>query len=543
MAQAAPTEGALEVRAETQKLKRGLTLLPLVGIIYFTVCGGTFGVEALFGNDGSGPGLGIVMLFIIPIIFSVPIMLMVREMTSMMPVEGGYYHWIKQAFGPFTGFLAGWANLMVSWLDASIYPVLGAAYLAFIFPALNSGMTVGGLEIPGTTVSFILGAVMIWAITALQVRGARLTGLTANWIGLLILVPLALLTLVGISNMFRFGVDSLPFLPQDQPVNGSSLTAAFGLGLWVTMWNYMGFELATVAGDEIVRPKRTYPIAMVIVLFLAIGTYVLPMMAGLYGGGGADGRYLLYGVETGSDTNIGAVMQDAGVDQATLTSWGVDPTSTSGWYLPDIAKAVGEKAVGTDSPLPGLFGNLMTIAAALSMIGLFIGNSLGASRIPFALAEDGMMPKWLVRVSPRYGTPWVAIVVAGAIYTVFATNAFAFLVVADVFLNTLTLVACFFALWRLRMARPELPRTRIPGGYPFLALVTAGPIAVLLVAVYSQVNDVGWDAVTLALGSLVVGALLYFPIRKWIKPGIPDINPYVLEGAAGEPSAAGAGSA
>ena len=526
MAQAAPQEAALEIRVETQKLKRGLTLLPLVGIIYFTVCGGTFGVEALFGNDGSGPGLGIVMLFVVPLIFSVPIMLMVNEMNSMMPVEGGYYHWIKQAFGPFAGFLAGWANLVVSWLDASIYPVLGAAYLAFFIPALNEGMTIGGLEIPGTTLSFIIGAVFIWAITALQMRGARLTGLTANWIGLLILVPLTLMTLIGISNWLCFGMDSLPFLPQDQAVSVDSLSAAFGLGMWVVMWNYMGFELATVAGDEIVNPKRTYPMAMVIVLILAVATYVLPVTAGLFGGGGADGRYLLWGVETSADTNIGTVMQDAGVEQATIESWGVDPTSTSGWYLPDIAQAVGEKAAGTDSPLPGFLGSLMTIAAALAMIGLFIGNSLGASRIPFALAEDGMMPKWLVRVSPRYGTPWAAILLAGVIYTVFATNAFAFLVVADVFLNTLVLVACFFALWKLRASRPELPRKRVPGGRVGLALITLGPIAVLAVAVYSQVNDVGWDSVTLALGSLVVGALLYFPIRRWIKPGIPDIDPF-----------------
>ena len=49
MAQAAPQEATLEIRLETQKLKRGLTLLPLFGIIYFTVCGGTFGIEPLFG--------------------------------------------------------------------------------------------------------------------------------------------------------------------------------------------------------------------------------------------------------------------------------------------------------------------------------------------------------------------------------------------------------------------------------------------------------------------------------------------------------------
>jgi len=54
----------------------------------------------------SGPGLALLLLFITPIVYSIPNMLMVRELQSMMPREGGYYHWIKQAFGPFAGFLA-----------------------------------------------------------------------------------------------------------------------------------------------------------------------------------------------------------------------------------------------------------------------------------------------------------------------------------------------------------------------------------------------------------------------------------------------------
>jgi amino acid transporter len=168
----------------------------------------------------------------------------------------------------------------------------------------------------------------------------------------------------------------------------------------------------------------------------------------------------------------------------------------------------------------------MTIAAALSMIGLFIGNSLGASRIPFALSEDGMAPTWLVRVSPKYGTPWVAIVVAGVIYTVFASNAFAFLVVADVLLNMLVLIACFFALWQLRRTRPDQPRKKVPGGYLGLTLVTLGPIFITVMAVYSQWVDVGSDSITLAVVAMIVGAILYFPIRRWVKPGIPDVDPY-----------------
>jgi hypothetical protein len=59
-----------------------------------------------------------------------------------------------------------------------------------------------------------------------------------------------------------------------------------------------------------------------------------------------------------------------------------------------------------------------------------------------------------------------------------------------------------------------------------LILATAGPVFVLAVAVYSQVTSVGWDSVTLSIGAIVVGALLYFPIRRFIKPGIPDVDPF-----------------
>ncbi len=97
------SSAAVEIKQERKRLKRELTLLPLFGLIYFTVCGGSFGIEPLVG--WSGPGLALVLIVITPLIFSLPNMLMVRELNSMMPVEGGYYHWIKQAFG---GFADSW---------------------------------------------------------------------------------------------------------------------------------------------------------------------------------------------------------------------------------------------------------------------------------------------------------------------------------------------------------------------------------------------------------------------------------------------------
>lgn len=89
-----------------------MTLLPLAGLLYFTVSGGTFGIEGLIGY--SGPWLAMLMIILTPLIFSLPNVLIVRELTTLMPAEGGYYHWVKQAFGSFAGFMAGWNNWIVS---------------------------------------------------------------------------------------------------------------------------------------------------------------------------------------------------------------------------------------------------------------------------------------------------------------------------------------------------------------------------------------------------------------------------------------------
>jgi amino acid transporter len=440
-----------------------------------------------------------------------------------MPVEGGYYHWIKQAFGPFSGFMAGWMNWIMSFVDVSIYPVLAAYYLGYFVPAIRNGTTIGGVELSGSFLSFLVAAVIIWAMTALQVRGARLAGLTTSWLGLFVMAPLVVMAILGIVAWIRSGVTpSLPFLPE-----GETLGGALSVGLFVVMWNYMGWELPAAAADEIVNPRKTYPRAMLLVLIAAIATYALPTVAGLYGGGGEDGRYQAWGIEEYEEgEGIGPVLEEYGVAPEQYESWGVDPASAVGWEFPDIGHAIAAKLTGEGSALPRVLGITLTLAAVLSMIGLFIGNSLGGSRIPFALAEDGMMPRWLVHVHPRFGTPWVAILVCGIAFTIFSLQAFAFLVVVDVFLQTLVILAEFGALWKLRFTHPELPRERVPGGWLGLVLVTLGPSAIILLAIYSQIQEEGLSSLWLALASMAVGALVYFPIRRYIKPGVPDLDPF-----------------
>jgi amino acid transporter len=526
-------EKILLTKTEKSKLKRELTLLPLFGLIYFTVCGGSFGAEPMVG--WSGPGFAILLFVLTPLLFSIPNMLMVREMQSMMPVEGGYYHWLKKAFGPFVGFMGGWMNWVVSWVDVSIYPVLAAYYLGYFIPALRQGATIGGIFVSSSVLSFIVAIFLIWLVSLLNVRGARLSGLTTDWLGLVMMLPLIAMSVMGFISMAKYGVHfNLPFLPGGEPVTYNSLMGALSTGIFVAMWNFMGWELPTAAGDEIVNPKKTYPIAMVLVLIAAIATYSIPTIAGLYGGAGEDGKYQLWGIEEyESGEGIAPVLADYGVAPEKAIEWKVDTSSSVGWEFPDIAHAIADKLTGqTDGALAKTMGALVTIAAVLSMVGLFIGNGLGGTRVPFAMAEDGMMPKFMVKVHNKYGTPWVSILVCAIVYSIFSLSAFAALVVIDVFLNMLVLMAEFFAMWKLRFSRPDLPRNKVPGGWFGLILVTLAPAFVILLAIYSQFVEEGMSSISWALIAMAIGAVLYFPIRKWVKPGVPDVDPFISSESA-----------
>jgi amino acid transporter len=512
---------AIEIKKERGKLKRELTLLPLFGLIYFTVCGGAFGAEPMVG--WSGPGLALLLMVLTPIFFSIPNMLMVREMSSMMPVEGGYYHWVKQAFGRFPGFMAGWMNWVVSWVDVSIYPVLAAYYLGYFITPLREGAVIGGIEFSPAFLSWVVAAILIWSVSYLNVRGARLAGLTANWMGLVMIIPLVLMVIFGFYAWFTNGTPTdLPFMPK-----GENLVGALSTGIFVAMWNFMGWELPTAAGDEIVNPKKTYPRAMVLVLVAAILTYSLPTLAGLMGGAGTNGQYQAWGIEEFEEgAGVGAAMMEYEITQEQIDAMGIDPNQSYGWEFPDIAHRIGDVVAGKDSPLSMFLGTAVMISAVLSMIGLFIGNGLGGTRVPFAMAEDGMMPKFMTKVHPRYGTPWVSILFCAVIYSIFSLSAFASLVVIDVFLNMLVLMAEFFALWKLRFTKPDLPRAKVPGGYWGLIYMTLFPLIIITFAIYSQYVEAGFKSIGWALLAMAVGVALYFPILKWVKPGIPDVDPY-----------------
>ncbi|HEY4776194.1 MAG TPA: amino acid permease, partial [Candidatus Acidoferrales bacterium] len=78
-----------------------MTLLGLMAIAFFTTCGGPFGLEPL--PAAVGPGWAVVLILAAPLFWSLPMALMVAELSTLMPEEGGYYVWVREAMGPFWG--------------------------------------------------------------------------------------------------------------------------------------------------------------------------------------------------------------------------------------------------------------------------------------------------------------------------------------------------------------------------------------------------------------------------------------------------------
>ena len=114
--------------------RQALSWYHLVGVTFFAVCGGDYGLEDSVG--AAGPALSLAGLMLLPWVWSLPIALMTAELGSMIPETGGYVVWVHRGFGPFWAHLNALWNLVSNTFDNALYPVMFVDYLHY-FPALR----------------------------------------------------------------------------------------------------------------------------------------------------------------------------------------------------------------------------------------------------------------------------------------------------------------------------------------------------------------------------------------------------------------------
>jgi len=164
-------------------------------------------------------------------------------------------------------------------------------------------------------------------------------------------------------------------------------------------------------------------------------------------------------------------------------------------YFPHAAQLIGG---------PWL-GSWMTIAAMVTNLSLLNATVLTSTRMPFAMAEDGYLPSVLTRTHPRFGTPWISIIVSGLIYGLLAVHSLTQLITVYNWLRVATTVLTVLAAWQLRRKMPDLPRSFVvPGGWAGLLCAVVAVIVMSAVALLgSDRYGLRWGPVALAAGPLV----------------------------------------
>lgn len=437
-------------------------------MIFFTVCGGAFGIESLFGQVGAG--WAIVLIVVTPLFWSIPISLMVSELAAMMPVEGGYYVWVKRALGDFWGFQEGWWTCLYSAVDMAIYPVLFVNYLAFFLPMLQPDSD-GNLTWNQFLIRWAIAAGLIFLAMFLNWRGAKAVGYNSVFFLLVIIVPFVLLTVFGFA-----GEDGSLSKSIAAVRNGFSMEMTGGLfaaGLATVMWNYSGWDNVSTYAGEVNDAPRNYPRALFTAMGLAVLVYLIPTFALI-----------------GNTTDAEVWNESAG--------------------FPALGSLVGGPVLGT----------IIAVAALVSAWSLFNSQILYASRLPFAMAEDGWFPRFLSRANPETGVPNASLFICCIIASIFSALPFGKLVVMDIILYSSEILLEFVALIVLRKTQPDAPRPfKIPGGMPVLVLITLAPMLFAGAVVWATLSDPETDSrhLWVVVAGLLSGVVIYYLRRDKVR--------------------------
>jgi amino acid transporter len=306
--------------------KAGLFYFVFVMFAYTT--GGPFGMEEMVTT--SGPGLTLLYLLVIPFFWCIPVSLVAAELTTAIPVEGGFYRWVRASFGDFWGFLAGWWNWSASWLLGGSYAVLFSDYLATYFPSLAGWK------------HYLVSVALISLLAYINIRGIQMVGAVATVLEISVLIPVLLLCVIA-ATQWRHN----PFHPFVPP--HVSPFQVFGVGLALGLWLYSGYEQCSSVAEEIENPQRSYPRALAIVVPLSMAAYFLPALFSLAALGNwhdwntaylSTAAKLIGGGWLGFLMTIAAMLGNVSLLNATvLTSTRMPSSMAEDGYLPPVFAA------------------------------------------------------------------------------------------------------------------------------------------------------------------------------------------------------------
>jgi APA family basic amino acid/polyamine antiporter len=363
------------------------------------------------------------------------------ELGAMMPDAGGSYVYIRRAFGPLAAFLCGWMTLLL--ISTGALAAVAVGFAGYVARYIDLSPIGGPLGMAVATI-LVLGAT--------NYAGLRPGAFVQNVLTVAKIVALGALILLGLAFWVRVGP---PVVVPDAPVP-PALTTGLAAAFVAVLFTIGGWQQLNMVAGEIRRPEWTIPRALTSGILIVIAIYL-----------GANAVY--------------------------VHVLGRDGLAAS-------AAVAADTAVRLVGPLGGTF---ITVGAMLSILGFVNVVLLGNSRIPFAMARDGLFLRAAGQVHPRFGTPHVAIgiMVAWSIaLLLFTRGDLGALLSGVVFADWIFFGLGGASVIVLRRTMPDAPRPYRALGYPVMPALFVVAAAVGVVS--------AWVAAprTSLLGTLLLAA-------------------------------------
>jgi APA family basic amino acid/polyamine antiporter len=383
------------------------------------------------------------------------------ELGALYPHAGGMYHYLKEAYGTFTGFLYGWACFLIIMSGGmAALAVAFGVYMGSFLPVFSTRNILFSLPVGSWTWSVsggqIAAVLAILFLTAVNYLGLREGAAVQN-----------LLTVVRIGSIvafvgLAFFADAAEAVSLASPVPQINVLAAIGIGMIAVLWTYDGWYGPTFSAGEMRRPRHTLPfgliwgVVIIMVLYLLINTVYFRALS---------------------------------LDEMAET--------------PRIAETAAAALFGVGG------GRLMSLAVLISTFGCLSATILCSSRIYLPMARDGVFFRGMAAVHPRFHTPgrslwaqslWAVLLALSGTYEQIYTYV--------VFAGLLFHVATAGAVIVLRVKRPEVERPYKVFGYPWVPILFI--LASILLLVNTLVEKPAESLIGLALLAVGVPAYLWW---------------------------------
>ncbi len=346
-------------------------------------------------------------------------------------------------------------SFQFSWLDWLTW-----FFDAAIYPPLIAAYLVAFfLPQASQWTTWIVCVVVIWSSTGLNIWGAKVVGRFSVALTIIVLLPVLAMVILGWPEVSFSNLK--PFLPEGEASEALRYALIFGI------WSFSGYPALAYAGEEIVDTEHSYPRILALFVPFGVAVLVIPLWVGL----ATDPNWSQWG--PAQFTQVGFVLGGAWLSGAVST------------------------------------------AAQASLLALFTSELLILSRLPYAMARDGLLPKRFTRLHPRHGTP-VGLLVVQALVLSVLTYFWKFLdiLVFSTWLALPSYVLGWVLPFIIRWKHPELRGSfRVPGGWLGLSLVAIAPLSISILLVIT----IEYQKLFLGLGCIAAGPLLYVVAQWWAR--------------------------